>query len=165
MLTAYTNPSEIRAVLGVNSSELTDQTLAARSYYTMATLGLEDVHLGIPDLFSTISALPSSSRTAQQARFFDLVSLYAPYLIAKQLLVSLPMFAVLEVADGRASFTRQKDAYLATAAGVDGMLQALKLRLAAAYNTLNPGAGAVTTTSSFITMGLAPLSLDPVTNA
>lgn len=165
MLRAYTTPEEVRAILGVNSLELTDATLSVRGYYTVATMGLEDIAQGIPALFTTVSALPASDRTAQQARFFDLVSLYAPYLIAKQLLVSLPMFAVLEVTDGRASFTRQRDAYMSVASGVDGMMQAIKLRLAAAFNTLEGSANAVTTATRFTTMLTASLSVDPVTNA
>lgn len=164
-LTQYTTTSDVRAVLGVNTQELPDALLLSPIYLTNITLALEDINLGIPALFATISAIAQGSRTPQQARFYDLVTLYAPYVTAKQLLVSLSMFGVEEVTDGRAAFNRQKDAYVPVAEGVGAMLSGIKLRLATSYATLEPGAIVSTSSPSFTTMLTASLSVDPVTNA
>ena len=164
-LTKYTTPTEVRAILGVNSKELPDNLLLFPTYLTTITLGLEDINSGIPTLFATVAALPSANRSAQQARFFDLVTLYAPYIVAKQLLTSLSMFSVLKITDGRAEFSRQKDAYLPVAEGVDAMISGITTRIAITYAALTPGADVITA-PSFVTMMLnSALATDPVTNA
>lgn len=162
-LTTYTTYPEVRAVLGVSSTELPDSVLSLGIYGTMADLGLEDVHADIPASFSTVSALPSP--TTQQQRFVDLVKLYVPYLLAKELLTSLPMFAVKQLSDGRAEFQRQADIYDDLKDGIDSALLSLRFRLAAAYNTLYPDAGIATGRATFNITVASGLATDPVTNA
>lgn len=160
-LSTYTTPQEIRAVLGVSSTELTDATLALPMYGTLATLGLEDIHVNLPDDFSTVSALPS--KTAQQQRFVDLVKLYVPYKVSKELLVSLPMFSVKQLSDGRAEFQRQADIFDDLKDGVDAALSSLRYRLAATYQALYP-ANSTTTATRLFTQTLATgVAVDPVT--
>ena len=164
-LTDYCTTSEVRATLGVSSTELPDPILSSAMYVTLITLSLEDIHLNIPTEFVAVSALPSISRTAIQTRFYDLVKLYAPYALAKELLVSLPLFSVQRLTDGKAEFQRQSDVFEDIKDGVESTLTALKYRLAAAYATMYPASGVVTTRTRFSTTVASQLAVDPVTNA
>jgi len=160
-LSDYTTPQEIRAVLGVSSTELTDETLALSMYGTLATLGLEDIHKNLPTEFSTVSALPV--KTSQQQRFVDLVKLYVPYKIAKELLTSLPLFAVKQLSDGRAEFQRQADVFNDLRDGVDAALNSLKFRLSATYASMYPAVIVNTPTATFSSVRAAGLAVNPIT--
>lgn len=162
-ITTYTTYEEVRAVLGVSSTELTDATLALSIYDTGATLALEDIHENLPTDFATVSAL--LSKTAQEKRFVDLVKLYVPYQIAKQLLVSLPLFSVQRLTDGRAEFQRQTDVFADVRDGVDAGLTSLRYRLAAVYKVLYP-LNDVTTSAPTLTMVMSTgLAVNPVTGS
>lgn len=131
-------------------------------YVTLITLALEDIHVNIPTEFVAVSALSSGSRTAIQTRFYDLVKLYAPYALAKELLVSLPLFSVQRLTDGKAEFQRQSDVFKDTRDEILAALQALRYRLMATYETMYPG---TTKARVNLVMSLtAPLATDPVTN-
>lgn len=160
-LTTYTNAETVRAVLGVSSTELTDATLALPIYGTQAELGLEDVHTSLPSDFATVSALPV--KTTNQQRFVDLVQLYVPYVIAKGLLTSLPMFSVKSLSDGRAEFQRQADVYDDLKDGIDAALSSLRYRLAAVYAVLYPTNSVVSTTPTLSMLVSTGLATDPVT--
>lgn len=161
-LSDYTTPQEIRAVLGVSKTELTDETLNLSLYATMATLALEDLSINLPENFSSVSALPS--QTAQQRRFVELVKLFVPYQIAKQLLVSLPMFAVSQLSDGRAEFQRNNLRLEDIRDGVDATLLSLRYRLIATYSAIYPAElvapAPITQPSVTSSVGLAT---DPIT--
>lgn len=160
-LTDYTTYAEVRAVLGVSTTELPDSILALSIYAMQATLALEDVYVDIPTDYATISALPS--KTVPQQRFVDLVKLYVPYRVAKELLTSLPMFSVKQLSDGRAEFQRQADVFADVRDGVDAAISSLRYRLAAAYKSLFPLNG-VTVTAPTLTVTLATgLATNPVT--
>jgi hypothetical protein len=162
-LTTYTSYAEIRAVLGVSSTELTDAALSQQAYYTLFILALEDIDVAIPGYYDTISALPTPSTS--ETRFIDLVNLFAAYSTAKELLTSLPLFSVKELTDGRASFARQSDPYQAVRDGIEATFETLRLRIATLYNTLANGTSTVgTRTLPTLTIG-ATLATDPVTNA
>lgn len=161
-LSDYTTPQEIRAVLGVSRTELTDETLALSIYATMATLALEDISVNLPTNFSSVSALPSP--TTQQRRFLDLVKLFVPYQIAKELLVSLPLFAVSQLSDGRAEFQRNALQLEDIKDGVDATLLSLRYRLVATYSSLYPSesVASATITQPSITVSTG-LAVNPVT--
>ena len=162
-LATYTTPETVRAVLGVSKTELTDATLNLGIYLTMVEHNLDDVSEGIVAEFAIVSAIPEGTRTAQQKKFFELVQLYAPYSLAKELLVSLPLFSVKSLTDGKAEFQRQDNVFEDVKDGVDAALTSLKYRLLAAYQTLT---GATPTTRpTFSTIVSSPLGTDPVTNA
>lgn len=157
----YTSYAEVRAVLGVSTTELPDATLALSLYSMHATLALEDIHESLPTDYTTVSALPS--KTAPQQRFVDLVKLYVPYRVAKELLTSLPMFSVKQLSDGRAEFERQADVFADVKDGVDSAISSLKYRLAAVYSALYP-ANSVTVAAPTLTMVLSTgLATNPVT--
>ncbi len=163
-ITTYTSPAEIRAVLGVSTTELPDTVLLLPIYSTLVELAIEDVNPDIPSQFAIVSAI-TPPLTAKQQRFLDLVKLYAPYALANELLVSLPLFAVKDLTDGRASFGRQSDPYADVREGVQGSLQNLRVRLGVAYQALVPGAAVDIAVATFTTATTAGLAIDPVTNA
>jgi hypothetical protein len=163
-LTTYTTYDEVRAALGVSKTELPDTVLSLTQWDTLTVIGLEDVHTGIPTLYGTISALPTISRSTTEQRFYDLTRLYACYELAQTLLVSLPLFAVRRLTDGRAEFDRQPDVYEDVREGVRGMHNMLKVKLSATYVALAPGETAYSTLAFSRTLSVG-LGIDPVTNA
>ena len=161
MLSEYTNFQEVRAVLGLTTTELPDSVLSLPMYETLLAIQLEDIDVTLPNFYLTISALPSESRSATQARFFDLTRLFSAYATAKELLTSLPMLGVQKLSDGRAEFTRQSEQWSDIVDGVDAAFTSLRLRLAAAYNVLAPSALVPSYTTSIMTSYVG--MTDPVT--
>jgi hypothetical protein len=163
-LLRYTSYDEIRAVLGVSATELTDEALNQPMYDTHALIALDDVVVGIPTVFDTFSEL--SVKTEAQTRFIGLVCLYVPYAIAKQLLTSLPMFGIQQLTDGRAGFQRNSNAaiYDSVRTSVQLVLGDIKLRLAVSYYGVTD---TVAVSSSSVTQVFAistGILRDPVTN-
>ena len=163
-LTPYTTPQEVRAVLGVSRTELPDEVLDLGIYATSLALALEDLSENIPANFASVSALPSPS--AQQRRFVDLVKLYTPYALAKELLVSLPLFAVSQLTDGRAEFQRQDFALQDLKDGIAATLSSLRYRLIATYSGLYPLEVVASATVAEPAIAYSTgLSVDPVTGS
>lgn len=160
-LTTYTSYAEIRAVLGVSETEVPDSVLSLSIYDFRATLELEDVYVDLPSDFATVSALPSKS--ANQQRFLDLTKLYVPYAIAKELLMSLPMFSVKQLTDGRAGFRRQDDVHKEMKDNIEQALLALKYRLGAIYMVLYPSKVTTLSNATQLLVRSTGLSKDPVT--
>lgn len=163
-LTTYTTYDEVRATLGVSKTELADSVLSLTQWDMLVTLGLEDVNLGIPTLYATVAALPTISRSTAEQRFYDLTRLYACYELALNLLVSLPMFSVKSLTDGRAEFGRQNDAHSDVRDGVTATHSIIRMKLSAYYVALTPGATAYSAVSFDRTLSTG-LGIDPVTNA
>jgi len=157
----YTSYAEIRAVLGVSATELSDATLALTQYATVATLELEDVNLGIPALYTTIAT--DSSKTATEQRFYDLVRLFVAYAVAQNLLTSLPLFSVQRLTDGKAEFQRQANIFDEVRSGVDGLYTTLKTRLSAVYVLLEPTATAYAQGSFDFTQATG-IAINPMTS-
>lgn len=157
-LTTYTTYNEVRAVLGVSMTELPDTILSQPIYSTLLDLALEDVNVNIPAHFATVSALPTPS--SAQNRFLDLVKLYAPYSTAKELLVSLPLFSVQSLTDGRAEFTRQNDVFEDVRDGVESALLSLRARLSASYAGLTVTSATIRPT--LVMTVASALGFDPV---
>lgn len=156
----YTTYAEVRAILGVSTTELPDQTLGLNLYAVEAELLLTDIYDTLPDLFATIKLKPTP--TATEAKLEKLVSLYYSYAVAKQLLTSLPMFSVQTLEDGRASFTRFTGALEDIRDGVDSSLLAAKERLIKTLNTLIPGA-VPDNSVTYLHIVATGLAVDPVT--
>lgn len=166
LLLTYTSYDEIRSVLGVSATELPDGALNQPMYDTHVLNALEDVAVGIPALFVTVTGLPSGTATADQTRFLGLACLYAPYAIAKQLLTSLPMFGIQALTDGRAGFQRNSNAAIYDSVRNDVLLVLadLKLRLAAAYYAATGSTVAVVPSVTQIFATSTGILRDPVTN-
>lgn len=165
MLLTYTSYAEVRAVIGVSATELPDTVLSQPMYDTHLLNALEDVAVGIPALFIAISALSASAATADQTRFLGLVSLFAPYAIAKQLLTSLPMFGIQSLTDGRAGFTRLSDSaiYDDVRDSVNLVLTDIKLRLAVVYYRVTSLTATASVTIKPVFSLSAGILTDPVT--
>lgn len=162
LITDYTTYAEIRAVLGVSTTELPDTVLAQEQYATMLTLDLEDINTGIPALYTTVSATPEINRTTNEQRFYELARLTAAYAIARNLLTSLPLFSVSRLTDGRAEFERQKDIFEDVRNAVNAMYDKLRARLSAIFVILVPGQPAYTAVTQTFTAATG-LATDPVT--
>lgn len=160
----YTTYEEVRAVLGVSATELPDLTMAQTQHNLLLTIDLEDVNSGIPDLYTTVSALPEISRSTAQKRFYELTRLFASYTIARNLLTSLPLFSVARLTDGRAEFQRQPDIFADVREGVEAMFNTLRIKLSTIYVVLTP-AEALYTSGVFSYATSTGLGTDPVTNA
>ena len=162
-LSTYTTPETVRAVLGVSKTELTDATLDLPIWLITVEHNLEAVSEGIVEEFAVVEAVPPASRDVKQKKFYELVQLYAPYSLAKELLVSLPLFSVKSLTDGKAEFQRQDNVFEDVKDGVDAALTSLKYRLLAAYESLT--SATPTARPTFSTIVSSPLGTDPVTNA
>lgn len=163
-LLTYTTYEEVRATLGVSSTELSDKVLSQPLYGTFAQLALEDIALDLPRLFDTI--MLATTPTDAQARLAALIQLFVPYTLAKKLLSSLPLFAVQALTDGRAGFDRQRDAniYDNVREDVELVLADVTARLKAAYLTVT-GVSLVEKVMTIPTLAVASLrGVDPVTN-
>ncbi len=161
MLSDYTDYQEVRAVLGLTTTELPDSILSLPMYETLLVLRLEDLNTDLPTTYAEVLALPSESRSATQARFFDLTRLFSAYATAKELLTSLPMLGVQRLTDGRAEFTRQNEQWQDIVDGVDATYSALRQRLTAAYNALVPSAEVLSAVVGITTSAVG--MTDPVT--
>lgn len=160
-LLTFTSAAEVRAALGVNSTELPDATVLLPMYYTVATMAMEDVNSSIPTQFATIDALPS--KTAVQQRFLDVTRLFVTYTTAKQLLTSAPLFSVKVLTDGKASFERQADPYAQLREDITGMWNAVRYRLNTYFASLS-GSSAAARFTPMIAVA-STLATDPVTGS
>lgn len=162
MLEPYTSAEDVRAVLGVSSTELPDTKLSMGMYATLLALRLEDVSSTLPASFLAVAALPPESRTSTQNRLYDLTRLFAAYALAKELLVSLPLFGVKNLTDGQAGFSRQVDVYADVREGVDATFIGIKYKLALVYAAVEPSATVIARVTAPTTV-LSTLGTDPVT--
>jgi hypothetical protein len=163
MLSEFTSPDEVRAVLGVSDDEIEDETLLLPLYELMLTEDLETVGSGLTSTFRTVSDLSIDDRTNLQKRLYNLTRLFSAYAVAKHLLTSLPYFGEQRMADGRAEKERIADPYEKTMAGVLSGLNDLRLRLSAVF-AAETGTPALSTTARIYATSTG-LAIDPVTNS
>lgn len=162
LLTDYTTVDEVRATLGVSSTEITDAILLQTRWTFQASLALEDINADMPDMYTTVAAINANSRTKEQQRYYDLVRIFMCYSICQELVAALPMFSVQTLTDGKASFTRFAAAYAETIAANMGMFNSLRYRVGAAYVALVPGAIVSTSVTQTFTVA-SNIGVDPVT--
>jgi hypothetical protein len=160
LITAYTSYNEIRAALGVSEEEVPDGDLELPTRLTLLEEAITDLHPGLLPLWST---LPDESlRSAEQSRFAKLLSLYATYAVAADLLVTVELFGYQKVADGRASTERSEKAFENLRGNVQGMLKRLGTKLLAALVELAPET-VVTADDGMIYVSSTGIVSDPVT--
>lgn len=160
MLTQYTSYDEIRAALGVALEEIRDDVLALPSYEQVLLFDLYDLSTGMAAYYLALAG----SLTANQQRFKDLVQVYAAYVLAKHLLISLSMFAPKDIKDAKTEMIRIDDPYAATREGVLAFLGLMRGRVLAAYLVLVPAA-VLPSAPILNVMAAIPLGTDPVTGA
>lgn len=102
----YTTYDDIRAVLGVSSDEIEDSTLSLQVYEFGLSSEIRAVSRSLATDVATVIAIAEGSRTTAEAELLEVMSLFATYAVARQLLTSLPLFSPKEISDGKASQTR-----------------------------------------------------------
>ena len=163
ILSDFTSAAEIRAVLGVADTELTDDVLALPLYVRQLTFDLEDVATNLVTEYLAVWALPAGSRTVAQQRLFDLVQLYSSFSVSKMLLTSMPLFAPRTITDGRATVERQTDVFQDVRDGVFLGYTTVRRKLLDTYNLLT-GATSVVALVPGLTVAVG-LAVDPITGA
>ena len=156
----YTTCDSIRAVLGVAPEELEDATIELPLYVIQLQFELTDIAAGLEAAYTVCASIPPISRTAPQQLLFDTTQVFSAYATSKILLTSLSTFAPVKILDGRAEVNRMADPYEGVRSGVNANYDALKKRLANAYQATLGSVATSTTRSYFSTAGLAT---DPVT--
>lgn len=115
LLTEYTSPDEVRAVLGADSREIPDSLLALDLYVSSLRIELRSIADALPADFDTVKGIDEGTRTALQQTFWEGVKAFAPYAVAVQLASTLPLGIPKTITDGKASVTRDaSSAYKAT---------------------------------------------------
>lgn len=158
----FTTCDSIRAVLGVAPEELEDATIELPLYVTQLQFEFTDIASGLEAAYTTILGIPLVSRTTQQQLLIDTTQVFSAYATSKILLTSLSTFAPVKILDGRAEVGRVTDPFEGVRSGVNANYDALKKRLANAYQATLGSVATTTSRSYFLTSGLAT---DPVTGA
>lgn len=156
----YTTAAEVRATLGVSTTELSDSVLALPIYDTIADESVDSVHSELADLFEAKAALLTP--TALESKFVAVVKLYVTYAMASHLLTALPLFSVKSLTDGKAEFDRQSDVFADVKDGVNTMLRSLRARVEQLMELVD---GTVIPASSPVSVSLvaSKLATDPIT--
>ena len=161
-LATYTTPAEVRAVLGVSTTELPDAVVNLPIYETGLELALEDVASTLQALYVAALAVLPADRTTTETKLIKLVGLYSAYIIARDMLTSLSQFTVSRLTDGKAEFQRY-DGFDEVREGVNAMLHTLRTKLTALLVAI--GVTDVVAPSPFRHIGVVALNKDPVTDA
>lgn len=160
MLTSYTSYSEVRAVLGLSTKDLADETLALPIYERTLLMEMADVAADLKAQYLNISGIAEGSRSAVQQNFYEVVQVYSAYNVSRQLLTSLPYFALQRVTDGRAEGEREADAFKDIKDSVNATFSILATRLKAYYTNLGNSITQRETAVHSVAVGIAS---DPVT--
>jgi hypothetical protein len=161
-ITDLTTYPDVRAVLGVSDEEIEDVELALSIWSTNMTLRLLDLTPTFETLYDGIKDTAEGSRTPIQQRFYITSNLYAAYLVADDLLTSLPMFSFKSITDGKAE-TERFDRWEDVRDGVKLGLGGIRARLLLMLQTLE-GTPVPTVSLPGLIAGV-PLGFDPVTGA
>jgi hypothetical protein len=161
MITAYTSPDSIRAILGVSEQELEDVTILDPVYSTVLDEALYDLGLDLPDHFAIVQETAPKTRT--QARFVNVVATWSAYQVAQQLVLSVKMFAPKTIKSEKDQFDRILDPYSNLRGDIEAMLDNLKVKIGALYGELFPSEPAVPETPARTLVIASPLGTDPVT--
>lgn len=164
MLTDYTSPDTVRALLGVHELEIEDAELMQPIHAFTITEGLLDIGAAVQTQYTAIAATPAATRTSTQTRYYETVRFYSAALVAKAVLPALPMFAPQSLEDEKDKMKRFDGALDALQASLDATLANLKAKIVALVSILVPG----TPTASSVTRSFVSatgLAFDPVTGA
>lgn len=161
-LTTYCHYNEIRAILGTNVDELKDVTLALPLYERVLKVELREIKETLPEYFETLAA--NSSRTADETRVYELTQVLSAYIVAKELLVSLPKFSPKQITDGKAEIQREDSLFDKTKELIEYSVDRIKSKLVNALNVVDPtvAVSTIKLPTIFTSTGLAS---DPVTGA
>lgn len=157
----YTTYDEVRATLGVSDAEISDDTLALPMYSSNLNIELGDVSLNLVAQFKAVKAIDPASRTEEQQRLYEAVSLFAALTVARQCCGSLPMFGPKSISDSKTEVSRFSDSpYKETIKSIKANWELYKQRTAAALAAVLSSS---TTVRRRTAMVVSSLSTDPVT--
>lgn len=109
-LTDFMSYEEVRAIIGVDSTELTDAKLGLPLYATTlqrALRSMTDVSgMSLLAHYDIVDAIDEGNRTESQEDLYYTVRQYAAYVVADAVCSGLSMFALKSDTDGKASQTR-----------------------------------------------------------
>lgn len=163
-LTPYCSNDEVRAVLGVTTSELKDDVLTLPVYEMGLRRELIRVSPSLPAAFSTVNSL--TTRSDAEQTLFEASKLFAVYAVAKQAGASVALAAPKGLTDDKSGFDRFADApYKDVLMRVDTAYSSARQDLVDAYAAY---AGASTGTGFYgLPSGMAVSSrtYDPVTGS
>ena len=136
-LLAYTSCNDVRALLGVENDEITDETLTLEVYSSNLSSELDSIDVQLASKYQDVKLITASSRTAAETRFFNTCRLFAAYAVAKQACTSLPMFGPKEISDIKTTVARFSDSpYKETIKAVKANFDVYRTRLVEAYNAV-----------------------------
>jgi hypothetical protein len=131
----YTSFGEIRATLGVNDVELTNDTLSLEMYASNLMVELDDIGLSLRDTFTTVAAV--DPRSAAEERLYRTTRMFAMYAVAKHCGVALPMFGPKTVVDNKAEVSRfAQDPYKETLRNIGKEYEVYRQRATAALGVV-----------------------------
>lgn len=113
-VTTYTSYDAVRALIGVDSDELTDAALGTEVFSTALGVALyrETPSHGIggngnlTERHAVIAEIESEERTPEEAVVYGLIRFYAACVVADTAMAGLSMYAKRSESDGKASATR-----------------------------------------------------------
>lgn len=161
-LTDYTTYPEVRAVLGVAEEELEDEVLALPLYATLLEESIYSMATGLAAAYVLIKAIPEQDRDANQTRLINLVSAWAAYQVAYQLLTSVSMFAPKTIESDKDKQDRIVDPYAALRVAIPAHLAVLAGRILGLYGILFP-LEPLPTLVTPINVVVVGLGTDPIT--
>lgn len=166
-LSDYTDNGTVRGLLGISEAEVTDDIFStlAPGHLLAVTLALEEINAGLPDAFETVKGVAVATRTNVQSRFYNMVRLYASYLVADTIANgSVEMFAPVIIQDGKTAMqTRADDPYTPLRTAIKASLALWRGRLVTAAQQLDSTLASNPTALTLV--GSAGLNIDPVTGA
>lgn len=163
-LDPYTTPALIRALLGVATKELTDDTVNLPVYSTIMLEQLYEVSATLPTDFLSLEGV--TSRTPEQIHFVDLTQAYCSYLVARQCVPAIGMFAPKVIKDDRTELARGDGPADKLQEELTRSLATVRRMLKKAYLKINPDAVFdVSGTATPLLATISTIGVDPVTAA
>jgi len=158
-VTDYTSYAEIRAVLGVDSLELSDTTLALTIYSAALHRALrgftDDSGKSLAAYYDDINPL---SMTDDEEAIYYTIKEYATYIVAESCCSGLSMFALKSDSDGKAAQSR-----FGAESTFKDVVKNIRIRLAGLTGTLDSLLGG-TAESAVPGLTVVPPNIDLVTN-
>ena len=161
MLTDYTSPDEIRAILSLTDDELENPVILLPIIETLMLEEFAQVSPTLDDKYK--AAVDAAGTDPETKRFIRLVQAFAAYCVAKQFTLTLPLLAVQTEQDARASYARFANPLDPVVQSVNASWVKIRGYLVDAYNDLYEPDLTQASYSYTMTGGVA-IGVDPVTN-
>lgn len=164
-LTPYCSNDEVRAVLGVTSSELGDLVLDLPVYETGLKREVQKISQSLPAAFFSALSVDTASRTTVQQALVEATQLFSVYAVAKQAGAPLAMAAPKSLNDDKSGFSRDSNSpYKDVLERVDSAFYRARQELQDAYAAF-VGASATTFVGMPVGLRVSSRVTDPVTGS